>query len=94
MTSESRGPFLAVAVLCEKVLEEKDGVLSAIRMVDRIVQTAIGPAAPEEMPPVPVNLTALVCFKSGGGSGPTQPASAARGPVGTEATGDRAAGSL
>lgn len=69
MTSETRGPFLAAAVLCEKVLEEKDGVLSAIRMVDRIVQTAVGPAGPEEMPPVPVNLTALIAFKSGGARG-------------------------
>ena len=30
------GPYWATAVLCEKVLEEKDGVQSLIRVVDRI----------------------------------------------------------
>jgi hypothetical protein len=29
------GPFLAVAVLCEKILEDKEGVHSLIRIVDR-----------------------------------------------------------
>ena len=29
------GPYLNAAFLCEKVLEQKDGVLSAIRIVDR-----------------------------------------------------------
>lgn len=32
---EPRGPFIGAALLCERVLEEKDGVLSAIRIVDR-----------------------------------------------------------
>lgn len=30
------GPYLNAALLCQKVLEEKDGVLSAIRIVDRV----------------------------------------------------------
>lgn len=34
-TKEPRGPFIGAALLCERVLEEKDGVLSAIRIVDR-----------------------------------------------------------
>jgi len=29
------GPYLAIAVLCERVLEEKDGVPSLIRIVER-----------------------------------------------------------
>jgi len=65
MISESGGPYLAMAVLCEKVLDEKDGVLSAIRIVDRMVYAAHGPDAPQEMPPVPVNIQALISFKSG-----------------------------
>jgi len=39
-----------MAVLCEKVLDERDGVLSVIRIVDRLTQTAVGPDAPEQMP--------------------------------------------
>lgn len=58
-----------MAVLCEKVLQEQDGVLSVIRVVDRIIQTAIGPEAPEEMPPVPINLTVVVVLKSGSALG-------------------------
>lgn len=63
------GPYLVTAVLCEKVLEEKDGVISAIRIVDRIVHSAVGPEAPEEMPPIPVNLIGLITFKSGAARG-------------------------
>lgn len=63
------GPYLQVAVLCEKVLQEKDGVLSAIRIVDRIVMTASGVGAPQQMPPVPISLTALLVFKSGSARG-------------------------
>ena len=61
----SRGPYLQAAALCEKVLQEQDGVLSLIRVVDRIIHSAIGPGAPDEMPPVPVNLTAVILLKSG-----------------------------
>lgn len=52
-------PLVAVACLCEKVLREEDGVLSAIRVVDTyfIPQTAPAGAA--------VSLTALICLKSG-----------------------------
>src|SRR5262245_45206440 len=59
------GPYLSAAVFCEKVLGEKDGVLSAIRIVDRITVTASGTAPPEKMPPTNIQVTALVAFKSG-----------------------------
>jgi len=59
------GPYLAAALLCEKVLVEKDEVLSAIRIVDRIVHTARGASAPELMPPLNVDLRLLLVFKSG-----------------------------
>ncbi len=65
MTTELEGPWLVAALLCEKVLEEKDSALSAIRIVDRIILNASGPGAPEKMPPLPVQLTALISFKSG-----------------------------
>jgi hypothetical protein len=62
---ETNGPYLTAALLCEKVLQEKDGILSAIRIVDRIIATAQGSQPPEQMPPVPVNITALLMLKSG-----------------------------
>ncbi len=63
------GPFLSYALLCEKVLQEQDSVVSFIRVVDRIVSTSVGPDTPTQMPPVPVNLTLAVCLKSGAARG-------------------------
>ena len=60
-----RGPFLSAAFLCEKVLEEKDGVKSTIRIVDRVTQTAVGPAPPKEMQPFDYEITLFLRFKSG-----------------------------
>lgn len=31
------GPYLQAALICEKVLQEQDGVVSAIRVIDRLV---------------------------------------------------------
>jgi hypothetical protein len=59
------GPYLSAALLCERVLQEGDGVLSIIRVVDRLIQSAVGPGAPDDMPPFPVNLTLVVLLKSG-----------------------------
>jgi len=59
------GPHLVVAAICEKVLQEPDSVLSLIRMVDQITQTATGPEAPEQMPPFLVShLTMVICLKA------------------------------
>lgn len=64
------GPYLTGAVICEKVLREADGVLSAIRMIDRVIVSITQGQAPAEMPPLPINLTALLMFKSGFARGP------------------------
>lgn len=69
MAPESGGPYLQMAIFCERVLQERDGVISAIRIIDRITRAASGPATPEEMPPVPVNLFVLLAFKSGSARG-------------------------
>ncbi len=66
---ESGGPYLAAAVLCEKVLQEKDGVVSAIRLVDRFVITASGAQPPGQMPKINLAMTALIIFKSGDARG-------------------------
>jgi hypothetical protein len=60
-----RGPYLQMAVICERVLQEQDGVLSVIRVVDRLIQSAIGPGVSEQMAPFPVNLTGLIVLKAG-----------------------------
>jgi hypothetical protein len=63
--AQPSGPYLQTAVLCEKVLHEQDGVLSLIRIIDRIISSAVGADVPDEMPPVPVNLTLAIVLKSG-----------------------------
>ena len=60
-----RGPYLSAALLCEKVLVEQDGVKSAIRIVDRVVRTAVGSNPPLEMEPFDYALKLLLKFKSG-----------------------------
>lgn len=59
------GPYLEVAVLCEKVLQETDGVKSAIRIVDRINRAM--PAM--EMEPFDYELTLFIRLKSGSARG-------------------------
>ena len=63
------GPHLLCAVLCERVLEEKNGVKTAVRMVDRITRTVRRPAVPAEMEPFDYSITLLVRFKSGAARG-------------------------
>lgn len=62
-----RGPYLVSAALCERAIQERDGVISLIRMIDKITNTIAGPGpiVPETMPPVPVNLTLVVVLKPG-----------------------------
>lgn len=65
MVDELGGPYLAAAVFCEKVIEDKQGILSLIGIIDRITQSAVGPDAPEKMPPLSYNLHLVLSFKSG-----------------------------
>lgn len=69
MTTESSGPYLTAAVLCERVLQEKDEVISIIRMIDRLTVTVNAAGSPETMPPAAVNFTALIALKSGSARG-------------------------
>jgi len=61
------GPYLVAAVLCERVIQENDGVLTFIRIIDKITATAAGPSpvVPDRMPPVPVNLTLAIVLRPG-----------------------------
>jgi len=60
------GPYLAIATLCERALQETDGVISLIRVVDR--WTVNGPT--EEMPSTAIQATIVVTLKSGFHRGP------------------------
>jgi len=53
--------YLAIAVFCEKVLREADGVMSIIRVIDRFNVAGATP----EMQPTILGFTIVVSFKSG-----------------------------
>jgi len=68
----SNGPYLNYAAVCEKVLHEADGVLSLIRIIDRITVTVIVPALPGTQPvpnlipsAPPISVTFVLGLKSG-----------------------------
>jgi hypothetical protein len=64
------GPFLQMAVFCEKVLQEQDGVLSAIRIVDRyITQPIPGIEAPDLMPTIKIDVSIIIGLKPGNVTG-------------------------
>jgi hypothetical protein len=60
-----QGPYLNVATFCEQVIEDKSGVLSLIRIVDRMNVSAYGPGSPNEMPPANLNWFLVLSLKSG-----------------------------
>jgi len=64
MSTSPTGPWVATALLCERVLHEADGVLSLIRVIDRVTHSAVGPQPPLEMPPVEIDLWAVIVLKS------------------------------
>lgn len=67
------GPYLNAAFLCEKVLEQKDGVLSAIRIVDRLTcdYAVSAEKLSSEIPAVKAELAFLLILKSGQNPGET-----------------------
>lgn len=64
-----RGPYLTNATFCEQVIEDKSGVLSLIRLVDRIEVTRGGPEVPDEMPPYALDWFLVITLKSGDARG-------------------------
>jgi Family of unknown function (DUF6941) len=59
------GPYIQTACICEKVLQEVDGALSAIRIIDRQLLNVPANLSPDALPSVQVNHTLLICLKSG-----------------------------
>lgn len=58
------GPYVQLATVCERVLQEQDGVLSIIRAIDRITVTMAGDTAPDELPLGKLNSTLAITLKS------------------------------
>jgi hypothetical protein len=65
----SGGPYLSMAAFVEKTLEEKDGVMSFIRVIDRVNISARGPNPPGQLPPGQMPLIAVVILRSGSAKG-------------------------
>ena len=80
------GPHVVAALLCERVLQEKDGVNSLIRVVDRFVIEARGPGAPEYMPESNLNFAFYVAVKAGEARHSVQVRLTVTGPDGIEKT--------
>ena len=59
------GPYLKAAVFCSDVIEGKDGVLSLIRVIDRLTVTGAGPQPPSAMPTIMSRLKLALMFISG-----------------------------
>jgi hypothetical protein len=63
------GPWVQMAVLCERVIEGKDGALSIIRAVDEVTLPVHGPAAPATVPVVPLQTWLAVTVRAGAALG-------------------------
>jgi hypothetical protein len=63
-----RGPYLCAAMLAEKVLEDKDSVPSAIRIVDR-VQVPRNVELPPMGTALPLRVLLVVMFRAGNSPG-------------------------
>lgn len=58
------GPYVQLATICERVLQESTGVLSVIRAIDRFIVTAHGQGAPPELPQGALGVTLVITLKS------------------------------
>lgn len=65
LSNPEYGPYVLAALICEKVLQEHDGVLSAIRIVDRVVRHYYSPNPPTKMEPFQYGVTLLFVIKPG-----------------------------
>jgi hypothetical protein len=71
-TMTDTGPFLKAALFCDDVIEGKDGVLSLIRVIDRLTVAAGGSNAPAELPPTTRRLKLVIMLVSGRARGSQQ----------------------
>ena len=57
-------PYVTAALLCERVIQEKDESLTLVRIADKIQYLIQGPGLPAGLKPM-INLNGLVSIKSG-----------------------------
>lgn len=62
-------PYLTAALLCDDILEEKNGRLSIIRVVTEVTVFAVQENAPEAMPVTKIPVVGLFSFNAGGKPG-------------------------
>jgi hypothetical protein len=63
----AKPPYVAAAFICEKILQEQDGVASAIRIIDRIFIEKVN--APGDERTGAAELMIFISFKGGGYTG-------------------------
>src|SRR5687768_9914206 len=76
----NKEPFVQAALVCENVLQDKDNVISVIRMVDRF-RVQIPPDAPPNVRPA-IEFKLLLSLKSGAITGKSTVAFEGRSPSG------------
>lgn len=54
------GPYVNIAVFCDRAITEADGALSLIRIIDQVNVQLQGPGAPDDLPPGGVLQATLV----------------------------------
>jgi hypothetical protein len=62
---DSGGPYLNAALICERVLQENDGIVSLIRAIDRFTITTTGQGAPATIPTGLITFQLVVILRSG-----------------------------
>src|SRR5258708_37199450 len=71
--AQPKGPYLSIAAICENVLEDKDSVLSLIRIIDKFILSVqgIGMQPPATMSGMvaPISFQVVVSFKEGNSRG-------------------------
>lgn len=66
-TQNTETPYIAAAIICEQALQEKDNVISLIRLVD-IMNTTFTPSNEEEAAKgirIPLEFTLFISFRAG-----------------------------
>lgn len=62
------GPYVCAALLCDRVLQEQDGTISIIRVIDTINHSI--PPGSTSVLQIPVDATLVLALRSGGYEGP------------------------
>lgn len=64
-SNSSPGPYVQAALLCERVVQEKAGRVTIVRLLDRVVVRAVTNAGPSQIPTTIVQCHAVVILKTG-----------------------------